>query len=791
MSMITTAFADALVTVRRPGDFFVAGSQQMLAPGLEVEGIGPVGLPLPAVQAEQLVAAAELAPYGRGSDTVTDTQVRRTWQISPDRVRIRGKHWPGTLQAIMTRVAEGLGVADPIEAELYKLLVYDKGSFFVPHRDTEKVPGMFATLVLVMPSVSEGGALIVRHKDREARLDLHGEEPSEVAFAAFYADCVHEVSPVTSGYRLVLVYNLVRRGSGLLPQAPSYDNEVTMVAERLGEWVQALRAAEELPHTDEDPDEADDDLDEEAPDDLDEEVPDDLDEREPQKLIYPLEHAYTPAELSFAALKGADAGIAQVVVAAAERAGCAVHLALVSVEESGSAEQTGGFPRSRRGRYDDDEDEDEEFEVIEVGDRQAIAAHWCRPDGQPSPLTELPVEENEFSPPLSFDELDPDEEHFHEATGNEGATYERTYRRTALILWPRERVLAVLAQGGLGVTLPFLEDLAARWAEAGDPAIQTEAGALADRMIAGWPMRHWYPNRNSERTSVGRFLDVLVRLNDSVRLGAFLTALVGRRGLDIGDNADVVAALRVLPRERAAEHARDLIKGAADTALTACGGLLAGIAAWDPTVGVRAARTLVGALPGAQAAADAPGWRRDPSVQPSFVVDLLSALGAIDATLAAVAVDHILDWPATYDFDNVLVPAVLTLLDTPEVAGQAEVQRLGAACAAHLDRRIALPLEPPADWRRDDAVACSCEDCRALARFLGDAGQRNWVFAAAQPRRSHVEGTIRNSRCDVDFVTEKRGSPHRLVCTKNQASYQRRCVQRTSDLQQRARLGGL
>ena len=65
------------------------------------------------------------------------------------------------MQAILTRVAAGLGVSEPIAAELYKLLLYDQGSFFVSHRDTEKAPGMFATLVLVLPSVSTGGELVI------------------------------------------------------------------------------------------------------------------------------------------------------------------------------------------------------------------------------------------------------------------------------------------------------------------------------------------------------------------------------------------------------------------------------------------------------------------------------------------------------------------------------------------------------------------------------------------------------------------------------------------------------
>ena len=100
------------------------------------------------------------------------------------------------------------------------MLVYDRGSFFLEHRDTEKCPGMFATLVVALPSHSSGGTLVVRHKGRDVRLDLGSDDPSEVGFAAFYADCVHEVLPVADGTRLVLVYNLMRRGRGRSPEPP-------------------------------------------------------------------------------------------------------------------------------------------------------------------------------------------------------------------------------------------------------------------------------------------------------------------------------------------------------------------------------------------------------------------------------------------------------------------------------------------------------------------------------------------------------------------------------------------
>ncbi len=230
MLFLATQLASLLSTVRRPGDFFAAGTIELLAPSLEVAGVGPVALPLLSEQTKRIIGVADAAPYGRGEETVVDPAVRRCWQIGPDRVRLGGRHWATTLDRIVAQVTEGLGVSDPVTAELYKLLVYEPSSFFVGHRDTEKAPGMFATLLVVLPSSFEGGELLVRHQGREARLALRCDEPAEAAFAAFYADCVHEVLPVTAGHRLTLAYNLVRVGKGRPPKPPDYAEQQGSIA---------------------------------------------------------------------------------------------------------------------------------------------------------------------------------------------------------------------------------------------------------------------------------------------------------------------------------------------------------------------------------------------------------------------------------------------------------------------------------------------------------------------------------------------------------------------------------
>ena len=761
MASLTTELTEILHTVQRPGDFYTTGTTDIFAPRLEVAGVGPIALPLLPVQAQQLIAVAEQAPYGRGEATLVDTAVRRTWQIDPERVHIAGRHWERTLADIVAQATAGLGVTGPVVADLYKLLVYDPGSFFVNHRDTEKAAGMFATLIIVLPSIYTGGALLVRHRDREARLDLSCPEPSQVAFAAFYADCVHEVLPITSGYRLALVYNLRRQGRGQRPAPPDYDTEQAHVTALLRQW----NAEKDAPADD-----------------------------SPEKLLYPLEHAYTPAELAFEALKGADAAVAAVLVAAASAADCDLHLALVSIKESGSAEHTGYYGSRRRG-WSDEEDE-EDFEVSEVHERQETLSDWRRPDGSRLELGDLPFTEDELCPPDAFEDLEPDEQYFHEATGNEGASFERTYRRAALVLWPRARRLAVLNQAGLAVTLPYLSELTGRWTKSGEglaSPLWHEAHELSGHMLRTWPRRGgWYPGRTEARSDTATLLTLLSQLQDTARIDTLLDILAAG-AYSKGDNAAIIRAVGLLSPERAAVLIEHLIASQAATNLSVCGDLLARSVAARVTGRSadlsRAATALVEALPGDPTrTSQRDPWSRSLPVEPGFLVDLLTALGQINAALADRAVDCILAWPQTYEPDAVLVPAVLGLSGPAAPQAVAAIQRLRTAALEHLRARIAEPLEPPRDWARASAIACPCAHCRELSRFLADPDRQSWTFKAPETGRRHVEESIQRNGCDLDLVTDRRGRPYSLVCTKNQASYDRRAQQRQRDLAHLAQL---
>lgn len=754
MTTINQNLADILVTIRRDGDFYATGTSEIAMPQLEVDGVGRIALPLLPVQAEQLIACASRSPFGRGEQTLIDTTVRKTWQIPAEQVHLSGRSWSATLAGIVNKAVVKLGVTEPVAAELYKLLIYDPGSFFVAHRDTEKSAGMFATLVLVLPSVCSGGELIVRHRDHEVCLDLNRADPSGAAFAAFYADCVHEVLPVTSGYRLTLIYNLLRQDGGVVPSLPDYGKERAALAALLRPWVAGKSA-----------------------------VGDDT----PEKLICPLEHAYTSAELAFDRLKRADAAAGAVLALAAADADCVVHLALVTIEETGSAE-CDYAPHHWGREYEDDEATN--FEVVEIHDRSLTVSDWRAPDGSRPALDALPFFDDELCPTDVFELDEPDEEHFHEATGNEGASFERTYRRAALVLWPRARTLAVLNQAGLAATLPYLADLASRWSQGGErreSELWHDAHTLAGFMLAGWPKLGRGYMGSAQPGQTTQMLASLVQLGDFECIETFLSTISASDGYKGDENAALVNAALLLGPSRAAACIERIIERHAFMQANACADLLARSAAasFAATLLYPAATCLVEMLLGERSNAYPPAeaWHRPVAPEPRLVDDLLTALSQLGATdLADRTVAHMLAHPQIFGIDSHLVPAALSLTERTATREAAAIQRLRTVCSEHLRARIELPLAPPADFARPSEVTCTCVHCVQLARFLVDPSRGTWDFRAVERDRRHVEASIKRDNCDLNFTTNRVGRPYGLICTKNQASYERRVRQRASDL---------
>src|SRR5262249_13629494 len=149
------------------------------------------------------------------------------------------------------------------------------------------------------------------------------------------------------------------------------------------------------------------------------------------------------------------------------------------------------------------------------------------PDGMASSLGTMPFTDGEVCPGDALADMDPDDQHFEEATGNEGASFERSYQRAALVLWPQAQRLALAARAGFAVSLPMLGSLVAAWVDEGAQAGSTtwrEAHALAAQMLACWPVRatgHGSEGRGAEATMLAH----LTRLQDLEHIDAMLAGV--------------------------------------------------------------------------------------------------------------------------------------------------------------------------------------------------------------------------------------------------------------------------
>ena len=208
-----------------PGTFCTSDtfplSSLPLLPLINVDGVeGQLAFPLPPSQCKELIRVAQQAPFGRGEKTIVDTAVRNTWQIDSSCVHLDPALLADIRRVVLPRVCSDLGLSlsptsaassNDVEARLYKLLVYETGGMFRPHRDSEKESGMFGTLVVLLPAAYTGGELVVEHAGQRRTIDRSGgEQWRGFSYAAFYADCKHEVREVTSGYRVALTFNLCK-----------------------------------------------------------------------------------------------------------------------------------------------------------------------------------------------------------------------------------------------------------------------------------------------------------------------------------------------------------------------------------------------------------------------------------------------------------------------------------------------------------------------------------------------------------------------------------------------------
>ncbi|MCE7001820.1 2OG-Fe(II) oxygenase [Kibdelosporangium philippinense] len=713
-------------------------SAQLLAQAqllqLEVSGVGPVSLPVRAPMAKKLIAVARSAMFGRREETLTDASVRDTWELTPDQITLGGPGWAALLDRALEHFRDELALPRTarLRAEPHSMLVYGKGQFFLPHQDSEKHDAMVGTLVVSLPSAHTGGELVIDHAG-ETRAYRASKE--ELTFVAFYADCRHQVTPVRSGYRVTITFNLLAATEPPVPEIGPATELVQCLTEHFTTPATSPYGGRDL--------------------------------GTPNRLVFLLDHEYTQRGLDWRRLKGADAERAALVRAAAQQAGCETVLALAEVKETWDALPSHSDPWNDHDYYEDEDEEErgpgedpDDFQLNELIDNEITLGWWTSLDDADGEPISLHVPDHEVCAATPSARLEPYQSEYEGYMGNYGNTLDRWYRRAAIVLWPRDRAFAARAEAGSQWALHELRDRI----DAGD---LDGARAAAESLAPFWKKAGAQPALLDAALDVAAGLDAAgtaAMLLEPFRMQSItqehagrLAAAAGRYGEDWTRN---VIEGWFEPRRHFATDRSEWVEGLPEL----CGTLRT---AGSPEVARLLAAKTWGWLDGEIRlwTTTARSEVRQPQLE-NLSSPLVRLLEAADDKLC----DEITAALREYG-DNALeclMPA-LRLAEARRMAGFDTVAR---DCAQRLGRIIARPQRDEDDWSIE-WTGCRCDLCDTLRTFLNSRSRRIFEWPLATDGRRHMHTQIDSAGLPVRHQTRRQGRPYTLVLTKTDELFTR------------------
>ena len=736
---------DLLAKISAPGAFATRTTAAPDAFRLEVRGVGPVALPVTRARARRLCGVARPARYGLEERTLLDPGVRDTWEIARSRIKIDQRRWKQTLLPELERIRRGLGLPEEcrLSASLHNMLVYEPGQFFLPHQDTEKQDGMIGSLVVLLPSDHKGGSIQVEHHDEKASFRGSREK---LTLIAFYADCRHEVRPVKEGYRVALTYNLRAEGGGAGVSSPPAAEVTEPLTRAVGKYFET------------------------PPPDLWRDLP-------YRVLVYLLDHEYTQRGLAWQRLKNADAVRAAALQEAARQLDCEILLALAEVRETREPEETRGM-RGGYEDYDDYDDYDDEEPSADAGlgdliDTEIELRHWV---GKGRPRGSRYVHEHEVFYTKPSAELKPFNSEHEPYMGNWGDTFDRWYRRAAVVLWPRRHGFALRAEA----SAPWALSEIAKKMKSGDLA---GARSLTGEVLPSW-------ESSAQREGGPRFFIDVLRVAGQLGKPDLASSLLQPFELE-RLTAEASPGLGALIDAYGLPWCRDLLDGWATRDrfdqplerrdwLAALPDLCRGLCGQDSAAGRKLARWLVGE----QWRWWRARWKEGCELpDPGFSLKVLKGdcepfLGLLESSLVAGSrelQDTMLGFAATVAGGPVLAMTYLlraAAKNTPRsTLADLRLGDLHGRCLKELQSRLDEPPRGENDWSIPGPVRCGCDLCGQLSPFLADPKRTLFEWPIAKQKRRHIHGIIEEHAFPVTHHTRRSGSPYTLVLEKTRALF--------------------
>ena len=569
---------------------------------------------------------------------------------------------------------------------------------------------MFGTLVIQLPCNYTGGSIVVHHQNEKKEFNFGGSDAlGNFYYVAFYADCLHEVKPVTDGYRLCLIYNLIWKGSpNDAPTPPDHQFVINKINLILKEW----------------------EKDTESPD-------------SPEMMASLLEHQYSSSSLSFDFLKGIDKSVAAALIVA--KSGLHFDLFFVQVNVSQTWSTNQACVGCEHCCYDNNTYEDDDSDIyqeIDIIDEEVSLTYLISSDGWKIKLNGFSIGEKRFFPVLDVSSLEPDD--LQGCTGNQGCSVDKLYHLAAFILLPSRNHKCLF---GSIVPRVLMELHKSRTLS------QDFKGKLRQLQHSGLSQvihKKTVVLLFQALHSIGKTELMTELLNDTLlheRNGGrvnFFGSKIGWSPL----NLPLQTQLRNYSSSDNIQFLYCIIGTApADDKKTVCCALLYS--------------TLTQLLDEADS---------KPLQSKDTVCKLFKCLDTLEVTdRLPQLVTKLSTCSTRYPLLDTLVPAIIDLYNTlthPDI--QQCIKELTAHCISVVADSLSEPASPPHVFY-SMPISCSCTDCSTLSSFLINPNKDEHCFSLPREKRKHIQDQL-NSCPAIKCITESTGRPYTLIVTKTSDS---------------------
>lgn len=599
------------------------------------------------------------------------------------------------------------------------MLLYKTGSFFKPHRDSEKEDGMFGTVVIQLPSVYDGGKLIVRHNQKTEEVDFSTttipQNGFSIFYTAFYCDCEHEVLLITSGIRACLVYNLVMTGElgqRPFPSATRIDREA-----READLVDLL--GNHWPNE--------------------------------QKIVYCLSHKYSQRNLSITNLKTTDRVIAQFFEKFAESCSLEVVIGILKRKKYRYANPKPS--QNNDHRYDDDYDD---YEVSSVDSNDPKAEFYD--DYKMKHMKSFDRKSFDALPSMDIDfesEVVPkncfaDVKAFHDdeyVTGNEGVKCSKFYQCAAIMAFRHDDLVPILVKGDAKypkVEEMFINEFQKYKDDISDENVKAKflkwSHGVMDRVVE---LSRFYSEPKMQNSSL--LLDSFLMLDDIELVQKYLKVLKFAVNLNLNFSYvhkichkydwatfsnEIVEKFRILKPDQRMECLQKFIEhenGSNNDANKQC------------TIHM-IMKKMIDAFENELDHPPREQWYQyqpRPLKKEQRVDKTIKFLTSLWPLANKVHFLYLAEY-AKLKTTNIIVPVLISLGQTENVSNELWIDvanHVKSKMEEYLKRAMVTTL----NWEQNVSLSCHCKDCHTVQGFLHHSYQEIFDFRGKVPRRDHVK----------------------------------------------------